>query len=137
MVVDGECLCGYLRWTAVVDEVSTETCNCTDCQVLSGSAFRVNVPVVNGEFRFLTGTPSTYVKTAASGNRRELAFCPTCGTSVFSRPEGGRDGYFGLRVGSLRQKSQLVPQMQTWRRSALEWIDSIDSIPKYDGNDPV
>ena len=97
----------------------------------------MNVPVVNGEFRFLTGTPSTDVKTAASGKRRELAFCPTCGTSVFSRPEGGSEGYFGLRVGSLRQKSQLVPHMQTRRRSALEWIDNIDSIPKFDGNDPV
>lgn len=84
-------------------------CHCTDCQVLSGSAFRLSVPVINDSFRFVSGVAKTHVKTAASGNKRVLAFCPECGTSVYSRPEEGKAGYFGLRVGSLRQRCDLVP----------------------------
>src|SRR4051794_13189841 len=99
MKVDGRCLCGYLTYEAEVDADSVEICNCTDCQTLSGSAFRVNVPAAARTFKFLSGEPKTYVKIAASGKRRVLVFCPECGTSVCSRPEDGKDGFFGLRVG--------------------------------------
>jgi hypothetical protein len=132
MKVEGRCLCGYLSYEAEVDENLVEICNCTDCQVLSGSAFRVNVPVIDERFAFLTGEPSTYVKTAENGNRRVLAFCPSCGTSVYSRPADGKAGFFGLRVGSLRQKASLVPRAQYWHRSAQHWTDRIGSIQKFE-----
>ena len=82
MKVDGRCLCGYLSYEAEVDQNLVEICNCMDCQVLSGSAFRVNVPVIDGMFKFLSGEPKTYVKTAENGNRRILAFCPECGAKA-------------------------------------------------------
>src|SRR5262245_50329185 len=113
MKVDGQCLCGYLSWDAEVDPESTGLCNCIDCQTLAGSAFRVTVQVT-GAFKFLAGEPSHYTKVAESGNRRELAFCPKCGTSIYSRPADGTDGYFGLRVGALRQRNLLVPRVQWW-----------------------
>ena len=125
-----------LSYEAEVDENLVEICNCTDCQALSGSAFRVNVPVIDGMFRFLSGDPKTYVKIAASGNRRVLAFCPACGTSVYSRPEDGKDGFFGLRVGSLRQRADLIPRAQCWRSSAQAWIDHIADLPAFEGDVP-
>lgn len=128
MKVDGRCLCGYLSYEAEVDPGSVHLCNCTDCQVLAGSAFRVTVQVTGG-FRFFSGEPKTYIKIAASGNQRVLAFCPECGTSVYSRPVDGKEGYFGLRVGSLRQRNSLVPRAQYWRRSAQSWINHISALP--------
>ena len=132
MRVDGHCLCGYLTFEAEVDENLVEICNCTDCQILSGSAFRVNVPVLDGMFKFLTGEPKTYIKTAEKGNRRILAFCPECGTSIYSKPADGMDGFFGLRVGSLRQRESLVPRSQCWHRSAQSWTENIGNLPKYE-----
>ena len=131
MHVDGCCLCGYLSYEAEVDPESVLICNCRDCQVLAGSAFRVTV-FVTGGFKFLSGEPSTYVKIADSGSRRALAFCPRCGTSVYSKPADGAEGGFGLRVGSLRQRDSLTPRVQYWRRSAQSWIDHIGAIPAFD-----
>jgi len=136
MNVDGKCLCGYLSYEAEVDQEAVEICNCTDCQTLSGSAFRVNVPIVGRKFRLLSGQPKTYVKIAASGNRRVPAFCPECGTSVYSKPEDGREGFFGLRVGSLRQRAELVPRAQCWRNSRQSWIDRISDMPAFDEDAP-
>lgn len=132
MKVDGRCLCGYLSYEAEVDETRVEICNCTDCQALSGSAFRVNVPVIDGMFRFLSGEPKTYVKTAENGNRRILAFCPECGSSIYSKPADGRTGFFGLRVGSLRQRALLVPRAQYWHRSAQRWTHSIGDMKTFE-----
>ena len=57
MKVDGKCLCGFLTYEAQVDPQSVLICNCTDCQTLSGSAFRVTVQAT--DFRLLSGTPTT------------------------------------------------------------------------------
>jgi len=134
MKVDGHCLCGHLRYEAEIDPDRVEICNCVDCQTLSGSAFRVNAPVIDGAFNLMAGEMATYVKIAASGNGRELGFCPKCGTSVYSRPAGGQPGFFGLRVGSLSQRRELVPKARYWRESAQPWVDNIADIPAFCGN---
>lgn len=132
MHVEGSCLCGALTWAADVDPDAVEICHCRDCQTLSGSAFRITVPVVSGTFAFLKGAPVLFEKVAESGHRRELAFCGTCGSSVYSKPKDPSDSYFGLRVGSLKQRDQLTPRSQCWRRSMLPWVDEISGIPKKD-----
>ena len=132
MKVDGHCLCGYLSYEAEVDPELVVICHCTDCQVLSSSAFRVTVPVNEGAFKLLSGVLKTYVKTAASGSKRMLAFCPECGTSIYSKPADDKSDYFGLCVGSLRQRGSLVPNAQYWHRSVQSWIDDISELPKFD-----
>src|SRR5512133_302729 len=68
MKIDGACHCGYIRVEGEADPEKTTVCHCTDCQVSTGSAFRVNVPVPGATFR-ITGQPATYLKTTAeSGN---------------------------------------------------------------------
>lgn len=131
MKVDGRCLCGYLSYEAEVDPDLVSICHCADCQVLAGSAFRVTVPVTDGSFKFLSGLPKIYVKIAASGSKRTLAFCPECGTSIYSKPADDKSNYFGLRVGSLRQRDTLVPRAQYFHRSAQSWIDNIGDMPKF------
>ena len=78
MKVDGGCHCGNIRYEAEVDPATAVICHCTDCQTLSGSAFRTVVPTKEGSFRLLSGVPKVYVKTGESGNRREQTFCPNC-----------------------------------------------------------
>ena len=40
MKIDGGCHCGYITYTAEIDPETSGLCHCTDCQTLSGSAFR-------------------------------------------------------------------------------------------------
>jgi len=44
MKIDGACHCGYITYVAEVDPDKAGICHCTDCQTLSGSAFRTSVP---------------------------------------------------------------------------------------------
>ena len=90
MKIHGACHCGYIRVEGEADPEKTTVCHCTDCQVSTGSAFRVNVPVPGATFR-ITGQPATYLKTTAeSGNPRLQAFCPRCGSPIYSTSPGGR-----------------------------------------------
>ena len=67
MRIDGGCHCGRICYEAEVDPSTVLICHCTDCQTLSGSAFRTVVPTTEGTFKLLSGTPKVYVKTGESG----------------------------------------------------------------------
>jgi hypothetical protein len=56
--------------------------HCTDCQKLTGTAFRAAIASLPGTFVLKSGTPKIYIKTAESGNKRAHAFCPECGTPI-------------------------------------------------------
>ena len=74
MQVNGSCHCGAITFSAEIDPSRVLVCHCTDCQVLTGSAYRVFVPAALDTFA-LRGEPSRYVKVAESGARRVQAFC--------------------------------------------------------------
>ncbi len=59
-------------------------CHCTDCQTISGTAFRTVVFAAEGTFKLLSGELKTYVKTAESGALRAQTFCPECGTHIYA-----------------------------------------------------
>ena len=128
MKIDGGCHCGFISYEAEVDPAAVCICHCTDCQTLSGSAFRTTVRATEGSFKVLSGKPKTYVKTAESGNRRVQLFCPKCGTPICATAAGGRDP-ISLRVGTARQRSELIPKKQIWFRSAQQWLNGLSSVP--------
>lgn len=55
---------------ADIDPDNNLICNCTDCQTLSGSAFRVVIHTREDAFKLLSGELKIYVKTSESGNKR-------------------------------------------------------------------
>lgn len=128
MRIDGGCHCGFIAYEADVDPERVEICHCTDCQILSGSAFRTVVAARKDNFRLLSGQPKTYVKTAESGNQRIQAFCPECGTSIYSAAAGGGGDFLGIRVGTVRQRNSLPPKAQYWWRSAQPWVMELGSL---------
>lgn len=132
MIVQGSCHCAYITYEAEVDPDSAHVCNCADCQMLTGSAFRVSVHAPKASFRLLTGQPKVYVKTADSGTRRRHSFCPNCGTPVNSSADNDDPLTYSLRVGCLRQRALLAPKKRNWVRSALAWAQNISVLPAND-----
>ena len=129
MNVEGSCHCGQVTYRAEIDPEKVSLCNCTDCQMLTGSAFRVSVPAPKAQFHLLSGGPKTYVKTADSGAKRIHAFCANCGTPVYSCANVEDPPAYSLRVGCLRQRAQLPPKKRIWCASALEWAENVSGIP--------
>ena len=129
MKIDGSCHCGFITYEAEVDPEDTGICHCSDCQTLSGSPFRASVPAAHEDFRLLSGEPTSYVKTADSGAQRAQAFCPRCGSPIYSTAADDPDAPFNIRVGTVLQRDRLVPRHQIWTRSAQRWVGSIATLP--------
>lgn len=130
MKVTGTCHCTHITYEAEVDPSRSGICHCVDCQVLTGSAYRVSIPSMPGTFRLLTGKPSVYLKTTAdSGIPRRHAFCPHCGSPVFAQADEDNPPVRTLRVGGLAQREQLAPKRRIWCQSELSWSQDIRDIP--------
>ena len=129
--VHGSCHCGNVTYEALVDPARTGICHCTDCQQLTGSAYRVSVPAIEGSLQIASVQPAIYIKVGASGSRRAQAFCPKCGSPLYTY---GADspGAFVLRVGCIAERSQLVPTKQKWCRSALSWTQDLSGMERLE-----
>ncbi len=133
MQINGGCHCGAITFTAEVDPDKVSICHCTDCQALTGTAYRVAVPAPAASVK-ITGTPRIYVKTSAdSGARRRQAFCPDCATPIYATEDSDTPQVLGLRVGAIAQRASLPPQIQIWRKSALPWALDLHDVPARDG----
>lgn len=132
MKIDGACHCGNVTYEAEVNPDNVAICHCTDCQTLSGTAYRFVAQSELGSFRLTSGTPKIYVKTGDSGAKRPQAFCPDCGSPIYATSDDDGPKIHSIRAGTIRQRDQLIPKKQIWARSSRSWIDDLAAIPKID-----
>lgn len=132
MHITGGCHCGAICYEAEVDLGQVSACHCTDCQVLTGAAFRISVSTAPGTFRLVAGTPRVYTKTADSGRQREQGFCERCGSPIYATSPGSEPRVYNVRVGTIRERNQLRPFRQLWMRSRLPWLDDLARCPGVD-----
>ena len=131
MRVTSRCHCGDIQYEAGVDPNTVGICHCTDCQQLTGSAYRVTVRAKATDFGLRGAAPTVYIETADSGTKRAHAFCPKCGSPIYAAAPVDPPTY-SLRVGGLDRRNDLVPLTQQWCHSALSWPTDIARVDKLD-----
>jgi hypothetical protein len=133
MKVEGECHCGAIAYEAEVEPGAVGICHCLDCQQLTGSAFRANMPAPVVGFRILKVQPRHYVKTGDSGAKRIDAVCENCGSPVYSCAVEKPQSYT-LPLGALNQRDELGrPARQMWTKRRLAWVECLGDVPEYEG----
>jgi hypothetical protein len=132
MKIEGCCHCGNITYRAEVEPNTVVICHCTDCQTLTGSAYRASIPTSADSFELLGGEPKIYIRTAENGAKRAHAFCADCGTPIYGAAINDPPTYL-LRVGAIKQRAELRPRRQIWCRSALTWSKDLSGVEKLDG----
>jgi hypothetical protein len=128
MKVEGHCHCGKIRFEAEIDPEKVSICHCTDCQTLTGTAYRTSAPASAASFVLLAGTPKVYVKLADSGAQRAQAFCGDCGSSIYAS-DVQNPKIYSIRTGTLVQRKNLPAKQQIWVHSALPWVMDLKHLP--------
>ena len=134
MRIDGQCHCGTVTYEAEIEPEAVGICHCTDCQQLTGSAFRVTVSTPAIRFRLTGKMPTRYEKRADNGATRLQFFCGDCGSPIYTTGVGEDAEAVGIRWGSINQRGEMKPQHQIWCRSAVDWLDEITSLPGRPGD---
>lgn len=132
MKIDGHCHCGDISFSAEINPDNVVICHCTDCQTLSGSAFRTVLIAAESDVEILSGKPKIYIKTSESGEPREQSFCQNCGSPFYASSVGDGPRQLAIRLGIVTQRDSLIPKKQIWCQSAQTWLNQIDSMEKID-----
>ncbi len=129
MRIDGQCHCGAVTYEAEINPDDVGICHCTDCQRLTGTAFRVTVSTAASQFRLTGKPPKRYKKRADNGAVRLQFFCGDCGSPIYATGEGKDAEVVGIRWGSINQRRGLKPNHQIWCSSAVDWLHEIAGLP--------
>jgi hypothetical protein len=117
----GGCSCGAVRYRIVSFPLLLYTCNCTNCQRASGSAFAVNMPVLAKDFRIIQGQPKGWPHTSPSGVAVISWHCGECGARLYG-DRAGRAEIVNVRAGTLDDTTWLVPVLHIFMESAQPWV---------------
>lgn len=128
MKMTGGCHCGAIEYEAEIDPKDVIVCHCTDCQTLSGSAYRTVAFTSPDGLTVTKGAPTVYIKLADSGRERQQSFCGTCGSPIYSAPVGDGPKTYGIRAGTLHQRRELTPSGQYFCASRLDWLPEMDGV---------
>jgi hypothetical protein len=133
--ISGGCLCGAVRYRAAAAPLISVKCYCADCRRTSGTGHAAHV-VMPASAVEVTGTVNTYSNTADSGSKITRAFCPTCGTIVYSL-NSSKTGLTMLRASTLDDVGQINPQFSLYATRAPAWDPVSPSLPAFDEMPPM
>jgi hypothetical protein len=117
----GGCSCGAIRYEIASFPLLLYTCNCTNCQTASGSAFALNMPVLARDFHVLRGEPKAWRHLSPRGVQVTSRFCGDCGARLYGE-RAGRAEIINLRAGTLDDTTWLVPAAHMFMKSAQPWV---------------
>jgi hypothetical protein len=92
--VSGGCLCGAVRYTAVLEKPEMDVCHCRMCRRWSGGVF-MSVPCND-----LKVADERALGRYASSDWAERLFCKDCGTSLFWRFKDDAGGHVAVAFQS-------------------------------------
>ena len=123
----GSCLCGQVQYE--VQELASPImhCSCRTCRKAHAAAFNTAAAVKAEYFNWLGG--EALLKSYQSSPGKHRVFCSHCGTQLVKQVDGS--DRLVLRVATLDEDPQQVPQMQIWASHEVPWLHYGLDVPAY------
>lgn len=125
----GGCACGAIRFKITAPFIATGACHCTDCQKASGGGPNYVGLAPKDAFVVTKGKAKLYVTKSDNGTDATRAFCPDCGTPLWS--ELANAPLIPVKVGALDDGTGLAPKMHIYVSSAPSWHHVTEGAPVF------
>lgn len=114
------CQCGALTAECRGEPGRVSLCHCHACQRRTGSAFGVQATFDEAQVK-LSGEPTTFVRYGEGGHWGRLAFCPTCGTTLWWHIERRPDAV-SIALGCFEANEFGPPAFEVYDECAMAGI---------------
>ena len=120
-MLTGGCQCGAVRYRSDGEPGGLYACHCRECQKLSVSAFSLSLLVPRSGFHLIEGTPKSWTRPTASGQRLDCYFCPHCGSRVW-HDAPHEPWTITIKAGSLDEPVDLGEAIHIWTSRRLPGV---------------
>ena len=134
VVFEGGCLCGAVRYRSSAEPVISVHCHCVDCRKSSGTGHCSHAAIPADAFS-ITGEVTSYDRPADSGHVVRRAFCPTCGSALYSTNRDTGQMVF-IRASSLDDPEVFRPMAVVYTKRAASWDRQDPTLPSFEEMPP-
>ncbi|MGY8677187.1 GFA family protein [Bradyrhizobium sp. UFLA05-153] len=125
----GGCACGAIRFRINAPLMGVGICHCTDCQKASGGGPNYVALAPKTGLEVTKGEAKIYSRKADSGGDVGRAFCPDCGSPLWSLPPNAP--FLTVKLGALDSNSDLTPALHLYTSSAPPWHLMHEGLPTF------
>lgn len=125
------CRCGQLRAECEGEPVRISVCHCLACQRRTGSAFGAQARWPDAQVT-VSGTSSSWVRTADSGRKITYRFCPNCGSTLAYAIEG-TPGITAIPLGAFADPAFPAPRFSVYEDRKHHWTAVLGEDVEHSG----
>lgn len=132
----GQCYCQRIQYELNATPIFVNACHCRDCQILTGSAFAINIMVeasavkITSETQPELKTEDRLDKGPASDSK--AYHCPSCGIMLWGTLGDFGPGLIFLRAGTLAENEKIVPSAHFFVRSKHPWVTIPEGVRTFE-----
>ncbi|MDQ0313752.1 GFA family protein [Amorphus orientalis] len=127
----GQCACKAVRITAKGDPVAELHCQCTHCQLRSGTGHSSFIVFAGEDAVTTSGEVRSWSVIADSGNEKHHTFCPRCGTPIHVTSPAN-PGITAISAVLLDKADRFAPTFVAYASRGLPW-DTLDpTLTRFD-----
>ena len=125
----GSCLCGQVRFEVTEPPITASYCHCTRCQKRTGTAASIQVRIVPGSLRVLSGEELLRAYEPEDGAPK--VFCSACGSALWScLRDTGQPA--GVRMSAFDDDPGVRPTYRQFVAYAVHWEQiPDDGLPRH------
>jgi hypothetical protein len=128
MGLSGGCWCGAVRYKVSAEPIRGFQRQCRDCQMDSGGGHASVFVFPRSAFE-VSGEVREIARTSDRGARKRKGFCPTCGVSLYNKPDKSPE-FIGTYVGSLDGAAAFKPAVVLYASRGYAWDFLDPDVPK-------
>lgn len=128
MTLNGQCLCGAIRYQLSGEPRHVAVCHCRDCRRSAGAPMVSWAMFPESALTLLQGQP----KTINSSGTAMRSFCPDCGTGLFYRNAVILPGIVDVQSATLDDPDALPPGVQIQVAERLHWMQQAHELPAFE-----
>ncbi|MCF6327616.1 MAG: GFA family protein [Devosiaceae bacterium] len=121
---NGSCTCAHVRYQVISEPMIVHACHCRGCQKNSGSSFALNALFEADRVKLISGEVEEITVPTPSGKGQIITRCSICKVAVWSNYNMGglREHIRFIRVGTLDDPDQIVPDVHIFTNSKQPWV---------------
>lgn len=131
-MADAQCVCGGLRLTIREPAKLVAACHCFACQRRTGTSFSVNAFYAADTVE-ISGVATEYSRVAESGRKVRMYFCPTCGSTVYWKPDADPT-IIGVAIGALADPDFPAPTLSVFEQYKHHWVSFTEGTDCFQAN---
>ncbi|MBM3116930.1 GFA family protein [Jeongeupia naejangsanensis] len=124
--LNGQCLCGAVRYTVADEFVYALNCHCAQCRRATGSAFKAFAGIEREKLNITQGEDELLIYGEALAHDVR---CGRCGSLLYSLVREG--AFVHVTLGTLVDTPGIRPSAHLFVGSKAPWFTITDDLPQH------